>query len=147
MKIASDRPPRQRQAGATPAREGQAPLVHPYDSFVTRHEKIQDRAAEFAYERGLRIAKRFESELYNSDKLTDVQQREAYKLIREDPAYLAERHSHFAKLDKLPEGILHDGFLEDLAKNEAAYQEAATKAARPIDLTFPNLGEGPELGG
>ncbi len=113
------------------------------ETFAGRREAMQDRVAERLVDRGERLVSRFDDEPYNADKLTVEQKRAAYAAVREDPLFLADRHAHYAKIDKLPEGYLHRGYLEDLARNEADYQEHKTESQRPISTVFPNLDEGP----
>ena len=117
--------------------------AHSGDHFVARREGIQDRVAEILVDRGERLAKRFDDEPYNSDKLSSEQKRAAFAAVREDALYLGERHTHYAKINKLPEGQLDKGYLEDLARHEAEFQEHKSDKQRPIDVTFPQLDEGP----
>jgi hypothetical protein len=57
---------------------------------------------------------------------------------------LVERHAHYAAIDKLPPGVLHKGYLEDLARRELDWQEHKAENQRPISLVIPKINQGPE---
>jgi hypothetical protein len=118
------------------------------ETFAVRRKRIDDMVAERRYEQSKRVDTRFEGEPYNAEKNTPEERREAYAAIREDAMFLAERHNHFAKLDQLPPGVLHRGYLEDLRKAEKDWQDhQRPNNPRPVDLTFPTLAGPLEAGG
>ncbi len=114
------------------------------ETFVGRREGVQDRVAEFLVDRSARLIDRFDDEPYNADRLTPEQSRAAYGAVREDVLYLAERHAHYAAIDKLPPGVLHKGYLEDLARRELDWQEHKAENQRPISTVIPKINQGPE---